>query len=99
MLHRVPFIYGYGTELSDYDKFDPYELEEIATAMDAISDGADSGYEIYMFITHNDAVDLVRNYHMAIDGDLMAKAHCWGEYKNIIYSLKKQIREAGRDDE
>lgn len=99
MLHRLSFICGYGTELSDYDKFDPYELEEIAVAMDAISDGADSGYEIHMFITHNDAVDLVDNYNRAVNGDLMAKAHCWGEYKNIIYSLKKQIREAGRDNE
>lgn len=80
------------------EDFDPYELEEIATAMDKIMDGETNGYEIGMFLTHNDALELLHNYHEGQDGDIAALNFCWEEFKKIIDALKEQVLGEEDDD-
>lgn len=80
------------------EDFDPYELEEIAVAMDKIMKDELSGYEIGMFISHNDALELLHNYHEGQDGDIAALNYCWEEFKKIIEALKAQVLE-DEDDE
>jgi hypothetical protein len=79
------------------DDFDPYELEEIATAMDKIMDGELNGYEIGMFVTHNDALELLHNYHEGQEGSIEGLNYCWEEFKKIIEALKEQV--LGDDDD
>ena len=79
------------------DDFDPYELEEIAVAMDKIMDGETNGYEMSMFLTHNDALELLHNYHEGQDGDITALNYCWEEFKKIIDTLKLQV--LGEEDD
>jgi hypothetical protein len=81
------------------DDFDPYELEEIAVAMDKIMDGEENGYEIGMFLTHNDALELLHNYHEGQDGDITALNYCWEEFRKIIEALKAQVLEDEEDDD
>lgn len=77
--------------MSEYEKFDPEELEEIAVAMDALVAGAYNGYEVSIFISHNDALDLVDEFHKALDGDVHALDKCWIEYSKIMIGLKEQL--------
>jgi hypothetical protein len=79
------------------EDFDPYELEEIAVAMDKIMDGEANGYEIGMFLTHNDALELLHNYHEGQDGDITALNYCWEEFRKIIDALKLQV--LGEEDD
>jgi hypothetical protein len=81
------------------EEFDPYELEEIAVAMDKIVDGEIHGYEIGMFVTHNDALELLHNYHEGQDGDIAGLNYCWEEFKKIIEALKAQVLEDEEDDD
>lgn len=73
------------------EEFDPYELEEIAVAMDKIMADELSGYEISMFINHNDALELLHNYHEGLEGDAEALDYCWQEFQKIITTLKVQV--------
>jgi hypothetical protein len=83
--------------MSGYENFDPEELEEIAVAMDALIAGAYNGYEVSIFISHNDALDLLDEYHKALDGDETALNKCWEEYSKIMIGLKEQLN--GQDEE
>jgi glucose-6-phosphate isomerase len=75
--------------MSEY--FDPEELEEIAVAMDAIVAGTYNGYEVSIFVSHNDALDLLDEWHKALDGNVHARNKCWDEYSKIMVGLKEQV--------
>lgn len=77
--------------MSEYDNFDPEELEEIAVAMDALVAGAYSGYEVSIFVSHNDALDLLDEWHKAQEGNVHARNKCWQEYSKIMIGLKEQV--------
>jgi hypothetical protein len=81
------------------EEFDPYELEEIAVAMDRIMETHLSGYEISMFISHADAIELLDNYHEALDGDITGLNYCWEEFHKIVATLKGRVLEGDDDDE
>lgn len=84
--------------MSDDSNFDPDELEEIAIAMDKLVEGAYNGYEVTIFISHNDAVDLIDEYNKACDGDESALNKCWDEYSKIMLGLATQIGERNEEN-
>jgi len=76
------------------DMFDPDDLEEIESRLEAVIANEHEGYEMLFFINKNDALDLVETYKAAVKGEPMAMARCWTEFAQIMQRLEASIHDA-----
>lgn len=76
------------------DMFDPDDIEEIESRLEAVVANENEGYEMLFFINRNDALDLVEAYKAAVQGEPMAMARCWTEFAQIMQRLEASIHDA-----
>jgi preprotein translocase subunit SecA len=79
------------------DDFDPTELENMSILFDKIIHDETQGYEMTIFVSRHDAMDLVEQYNLAKEGNLWALDSCWKEYAKMMDELEQQI-ESEEDD-
>jgi hypothetical protein len=80
------------------DDFDPTELENMSILFDKIIHGETQGYEMTIFVSHNDAIDLLEQYNLAKEGNLWALDSCWQEYAKMMDELEAQMESEEEDD-
>lgn len=81
------------------ENFDPEELENMSILFDEIIMGETEGYEMTIFVSHNDAIDLLEQYNLAKEGNLIALDHCWKEYSKMMNELEYKMEEEGEEND
>ena len=80
------------------DDFDPEELADMSILFDKIINDETQGYEMTIFVSRHDAMDLVEQYNLAQEGNTFAMEHCWNEYSKMMNELQAQIESEEDDD-
>ena len=80
------------------EDFDPEELESMSVLFDKIINDETQGYEMTIFVSRHDAMDLVEQYNLAKEGNLWALDACWTEYAKMMDELEMQIEREEDDD-
>ena len=81
------------------DDFDPEELADMSILFDKIINDETQGYEMTIFVSRHDAIDLVEQYNLAKEGNLMALDYCWQEYAKMMDELEEQIESEEEDED
>ena len=80
------------------DDFDPKELENMSILFDKIINDETQGYEMTIFVSRHDATDLVEQYNLAKEGNLVALDYCWKEYAKMMDELEAQLEREEDED-
>jgi hypothetical protein len=80
------------------DDFDPEEIADMSVLFDKIIYDETQGYEMTIFVSRHDAIDLVEQYNLAQEGNLFALDYCWKEYAKMMDELEAQLEREEDDD-
>lgn len=80
------------------EDFDPEELANMSILFDKIINDETQGYEMTIFVSRHDAIDLVEQYNLAKEGNAYAMEHCWAEYSKMMDELEAQLEREEDDD-